>query len=82
MEIAICSIFIIVLIVIVKALKYEKLNVTYGEKQLLKRYMEIKQLPQDCRVLHIKEWELSVVSALSKKNITSSSKVVQLHSTK
>jgi len=82
MEIAIWSIILIVLIVIVKALKYEKLSVAYNDKQLLKRYMEIKQLPQEYRVMQIKEWELSVVAALSKKNITPSSKVVQLHSAK
>ena len=82
MEIAIWSIILIVLIVIVKALKYEKLNVAYNDKQLLKRYMEIKQLPQEYRVIQIKEWELSVVDALSKKNTTSLSKVVQLHSNK
>jgi hypothetical protein len=82
MEVAVWSIILIVLIVIFKALKYEKMNVAYHEKRLLKRYMEIKQLPQEYRVMQIKEWELSVVDALSEKNTTSLSKVVQLHSNK
>ena len=82
MEVAVWSIILIVLIVIIKALKYEKMNVAYNEKRLLKRYMEIKQLPQEYRVMQIKEWELSVVDALSEKHTTSLSKVVQLHSNK
>jgi hypothetical protein len=82
MEIAIWAFIVFVLVALFKTLKYEKTDFVYNEKQLLKRYMEIKQLPQEYRVMQIKEWELSVVSALSKKNTTSLSKVVQLHSNK
>ncbi|NQZ24511.1 MAG: hypothetical protein HRT53_21000 [Colwellia sp.] len=82
MEIAVWAFIIITLMVVFKALRFEKNNFIYSDKKLLKRYMEIKQLPQDCRVIQIKQWEISVSSALANKNVKSSSKVVRLYTSK
>ena len=38
------------------------------EKQLLKRYLEIKKINPNYRIKYLKEWEVSVVEALENKN--------------
>jgi len=69
----------LIFVAVFKTLKYEKNNVIYNERQLLKRYLEIKKINPDYRILQLREWELSVVDAVENSNIKSTSKIIQFH---
>jgi len=64
MEIAIWTFIVFVLVALYKTLKYEKINTDYNEKQLLKRYFEIKKISPDSRVVEFKIWEESAIKIL------------------
>lgn len=50
------------------------------EKQLLKRYLEIKKINPNVRVKYLKEWEVSVTETLENKNKKRTLKIVKLDS--
>lgn len=78
MEGAIWAFIVIVLMILFKALKLEKTETVYYEKQLLKRYLEIKKINPNVRVKYLKEWEISVIEALESKTKKRTLKIVKL----
>jgi hypothetical protein len=64
MEIAIWTFIVFILVALFKTLKYEESNAIYNEKELLKRYFEIKKISPDCRVFEFKAWEISAKKIL------------------
>lgn len=80
MEGVVWAFIVIVLIILFKALRLEKTDPVYYEKQLLKRYLEIKKINPNVRVKYLKEWETSVIEALENKNNKRVLKIVKLDS--
>ncbi len=78
MEVAAWTLIIVVLMAVFKVLKFERTEAVYYEKQLLKRYLEIKKINPNVRIKYLKEWEVSVVEALENKNKKRVLKVVKL----
>ena len=78
MEVAAWTLIIVVLMAVFKVLKFERTEAVYYEKQLLKRYLEIKKINPNYRVKYLKEWEVSVVEALENKNEKRVLKIVKL----
>jgi hypothetical protein len=80
MEVAAWTLIIVVLMAVFKVLKFERTEAVYYEKQLLKRYLEIKKINPNYRVKYLKEWETSVMEALENKNKKRALKIVKLNS--
>mgnify|MGYP000084726000 CR=1 FL=1 len=80
MEVAAWTLIIVVLMAVFKVLKFEKTEAVYYEKQLLKRYLEIKKINPNYRVRYLKEWETSVIDALENKNKKRVLKIVKFDS--
>ena len=78
MEVAAWTLIIVVLMAVFKVLKFERTEAVYYEKQLLKRYLEIKKINPNYRVRYLKEWEISVTEALENKNKKRVLKIVKL----
>ena len=78
MEIAIWTFIISVLVALFKTLKYEKNMAVYNEKQLLKRYFEIKNINPDYRISHLRDWERHAVNVLEKSHNSKNNRVVHL----
>ncbi len=78
MEVAAWTLIIVVLMAVFKVLKFERTEAVYYEKQLLKRYLEIKKINPNYRVRYLKEWEISVTEALENKNKKRVMKIVKL----
>lgn len=54
MESAAWAFIVVVLFIVFKALKFEKTEAVYYEKQLLKRYLEIKKVNPNYRLKYLK----------------------------
>ena len=80
MEVAAWALIIVVLMAVFKALKFERTEAVYYEKQLLKRYLEIKKINPNVRIKYLKEWEVSVIKALEDKNKNRVLKIVKFDS--
>jgi len=65
-----------VLFIEYKALKYEKQNSIYKEKEFLRRYKEIKNIYFDYRQDSLKEWEEMVFSAIDESDKQFTGKVI------
>jgi hypothetical protein len=80
MEIAIWAFIVFVLVALFKTLKYEKSCSIYNEKQLLKRYFEIKKINPDYRVSYLRDWESHAVKAIEDSYKPIVNRVVHLKS--
>jgi hypothetical protein len=80
MEIAIWTFIVFVLVALFKALKYENSNTIYNEKQLLKRYFEIKSINPDYRISYLRDWESNAVKAIEESTKGKVNKVIHLKS--
>jgi hypothetical protein len=80
MEIAIWTFIVFVLVALFKTLKYEKSNAIYNEKQLLKRYFEIKNINPDYRISYLRDWENNAVKAIEESTKGKINKVIHLKS--
>ena len=78
MEVAAWTLILVVLMAVFKVLKFERTEAVYYEKQLLKRYLEIKKINPNYRVRYLKEWEVSVTEALENRNKKRELKIVKL----
>jgi len=76
MEIAVWTFIFIILLVVYKALKYEKQNSIYKEKEFLRRYKEIKNIDFDHRQDSLKEWEEMVFSAIDESDKHFTGKII------
>jgi hypothetical protein len=80
MEIAIWTFIVLVLVALFKTLKYENSNAIYNEKQLLKRYFEIKNINPDYRISYLRDWEIIAVKAIEESTNGKINKVIHLKS--
>jgi len=80
MEIAIWAFIVFVLVALFKTLKYEKSNAIYNEKELLKRYFEIKTINPNYRISYLRDWEKHAVNVLEEEINSKKNRVVQLKS--
>jgi len=80
MEIAIWTLVLFVLVVLFKTLKYEKTSAVYNEKQLLKRYFEIKSISPDYRISYLRDWEKHAIKAIEQSSESQKNRVVHLKS--
>lgn len=67
MEVAVWTFIVIVLVLVYKAVKYEKVNLISNEKQLIKRYFEIQKISPYHRVSHLEDWEHLALKTLKEK---------------
>jgi hypothetical protein len=61
-----------------KTLKFEKTSRVYHEKELIKRYFEIKNINSDYRIKYLREWEAQAKLTVEKSEISSVNNVVDL----
>jgi len=80
MEIAIWAFIVFVLVALFKTLKYEKSCAVYNEKQLLKRYFEIKNINPDYRISYLRDWETHAVKTIEDSSKPIGNRVVHLKS--
>jgi len=80
MEIAIWTFVVFVLVALFKTLKYEKNIAVYNERQLLMRYLEIKNINPDYRISYLSDWEKHVIAVLEERANSKASRVINLKS--
>ena len=80
MEFILWALIFIVFFVVVKALRFEKTSRVYHEKELIKRYFEIKSIDVDYRRKYLAEWEVQAKSSIEKNEKPQLHNVVDLGS--
>ncbi|PKH86233.1 hypothetical protein [Colwellia sp. Bg11-28] len=61
-----------------KALRFEKTSSVYHEKELIKRYFEIKNIHSDYRIKYLRDWEAQAKLTVDKSEIQSVDNVIDL----
>jgi hypothetical protein len=61
-----------------KTLKFEKTSSVYHEKELIKRYFEIKNIHSDYRIKYLREWESQAKLMVDKSEVSSVNNVIDL----
>lgn len=82
MEFILWAVIFIVFFAVFKALSFEKVNKVYYEKELIKRYFEIKNINSDYRVKHLKEWEVQAKSTVENIETSTENNVIYLGSSR
>jgi len=80
MELALWAFIFIVFFAVYRTLKFEKTSPIYREKELLKRYIEIKSIDADYRVKYLREWEEQVRLSIEESEKTTRNNVIDLGS--
>jgi len=80
MELALWAFIFIVFFAVYRILKFEKTSPIYREKELLKRYIEIKSIDADYRVKYLREWEEQVRLSIEESEKTTRNNVIDLGS--
>ncbi|KGJ86855.1 hypothetical protein [Colwellia psychrerythraea] len=80
MEMALWAFIFIVFFLVCKTLMFEKTSPVYREKELLKRYIEIKSIDADYRVKYLREWEEQVKLSIEESEKTTRNNVIELGS--
>lgn len=65
-----------------KALRFEETSRVYHEKELIKRYFEIKDINSDYRIKYLREWEEQAKFTVEKREKSSVNNVIDLGSFK
>jgi hypothetical protein len=78
MEIILWALIFIVLFAVFKTLELEKTSRIYHEKELIKRYFEIKNINSNYRIKHLREWEAQAKLIVEKSEKPSVNNVVNL----
>ncbi len=82
MELLLWSVIVLMLIAVFKVLNFEKTSRVYHEKELIKRYFEIKDIHSDYRIKYLREWEEQAKMIFEKSEISSVDNVIDLASFK
>jgi hypothetical protein len=80
MEMALWALILVVFFAVYKTLRFEKTSPVYREKELLKRYIEIKSIDADYRVKYLREWEEQVKLSIEESEETTRNNVIELGS--
>ncbi|MCP4988318.1 MAG: hypothetical protein GY928_20400 [Colwellia sp.] len=80
MEVAIWLFVFSILFTCYKVLRFEEISINYQQKDLIKRYLDIKKIDSDYRLQHLREWEKDV-ELFAKENLQKTEfKVINLES--
>ena len=82
MEFILWAFIFIIFFAVFRALRFEKTSRTYHEKELIKRYFEIKNINSDYRIKYLREWEAEAKLSVEKSKIPSVNNVIDLGSFK
>jgi hypothetical protein len=78
MELALWAFIFIVFFAVYKTLRFEKTSRSYHEKELIKRYFEIKNIDADYRYKYLKEWESQARLSFEENKKNSTNNVIKL----
>ncbi len=78
MEFLLWAFIFIVFFAVFKTLKFEKTSSVYHEKELIKRYFEIKNIHSDYRIKYLREWESQAKLMVDKSEVSSVNNVIDL----
>jgi hypothetical protein len=60
MEFILWALIFLIVLLVFKALKFEETSISYQQKDLINRYLDIKQIDSDYRLQHLRNWEKDV----------------------
>lgn len=78
MEFILWAFIFIVFFAVYKALRFEKTSRSYHEKELIKRYFEIKNIDVNYRASHLKEWESQAYSVFKANDKKTTENVISI----
>jgi hypothetical protein len=80
MEFLLWAFIFLIIFLVFRALKLEETSISYQQKDLINRYIDIKKINSDYRLKHLRDWEQDVELFAKQNSQKTELKVISLES--